>query len=283
MRKSTLYGRRIRGDIGPLNTDPVRRLMSRIIAPAVCLTGVYQDYDEEDITQNFTIGSRMQVDDRVFYYSQAVAALAYPQQYHLVVSTDQILADNDCVSTTATTVVGRTVTVDVTGFQGGVVAENELEGGYAEFNFGGVLFCWRRIVSNLAAVANACTITVDRPFGAIYPIGAGVTLHKSIYKSVDSAAHSALFTYQPAIGVPPIEVQIDYYFWLQTYGPCWIGPTGAFPLSVADFYDVYYHTMGETNSSLGVGIGATVSPQRVGHVMGSGAYGSGAVFLELAA
>jgi len=282
VRKNLIYARRLVGDIGPLNTDPARRLMGRIIAPAVSITGVYQDYDEEDVTQHYRIGSRMQVDDRVYYYSQAVAAIVYPYHYRMAVSTDQVLAANDCLSETATTAIGTQVTLAVAGFQGGAIPANDLEGGYVEINHGGNLYAWRRIVSNLVAVGNSCVITVDRPFGAIFPIGAQFSIHKSLYKNVTDPVTAALVGYAPAIGVPPIEVQIAYFFWLQTYGPCFIGPTGAFPLSVANQYDVYYHQDGTTESSLTEGIAIQPSPQRVGHVMGSGNYGSGAVFLELA-
>jgi len=255
--------------------------MSRIIAPAVCLTGVYQDYDEEDVTQNFTIGSRMQVDDRVYYYSECNGAIAYPNQYRLAVSTDQILAVNDMISTTATTVVGRTVTLATGGFQGDAVPADDLAGGYVECNAAGI-YAWRRIVSNTVAAGALVTITVDRPFGQIFGIGSQFSIHKSQYKQVTDATTAALVGFAAAIGLPPIEVTNDYFFWLQTYGPCFIGPTGAFPLSVANQYDVYYHLDGTTNSSLAEGVAIAASPQRIGHVMGSGNYGSGAVFLELA-
>ncbi len=279
---SRLYGRRIRGDIGPIGIDPKTRLPGRILAPAVSLTGADQHYDEESDAQNFTIGSRMQVDDRVFYYSQAVAALVYPTQYRLCVSIDQILAVNDMLSTIPTTVLGRTVILTVGAFQGGVIPVDDLAGGYVECNSAGQ-YAWRRIVSNTVAAGGVVSITVDRPFGYIFPATAQFSIHKSIYKNVNTAVAAALVGFAPAIGLPPIEVIINHYFWLQTYGPCFIGPTGAFPLSVANFYDVYYHQDGTTNSSLGEVIGTTPSPQRIGHVMGSGNYGSGAVFLELSA
>jgi len=282
VRKKTLYARRLRGDIGPLNTDPVTNLPGRILAPAVSLDGVYQDYDQESVTAHFEIGSRMVVDERTFHYSQAVAAIVYPNAFRLAVSTDQILAVNDLISTTATTVLGRTVTLTVAGFQGGAVPENDLRNGYVECNSVGQ-YAWRKIVSNTVAAGGVITITVDRPFGQIFPIGAQFSIHKSLYKNVADATTAALVGFAPAIGVPPIPVQIAYYFWLQTYGPCFIGPTGAFPLSVANQYDVYYHSDGTTNSSLAEGIAAQPSPQRIGRVMGSGNYGSGAVFLELAA
>lgn len=277
---SRLYGRRIRGDLGPLDTDPATNLLARILAPARSLTGVDQQYDEESAVQNFEIGSKMVVDERVYHYSKAVAALAYPTQFRLCVSIDQILAVNDMLSTTVTTVAGRVVTLTVGAFQGGVVAANELVNGYVECNAAG-LYAWRKIIANTAAAAGVMTITVDRPFGAIFAIGSQFSIHPSLYRNVDTAVHAALVGFAPAIGLPPIPVTIDYYFWLQTYGPCFIGPTGAFPLSVANQYDVYYHQDGTTNSSLAEGIAVQPSPQRIGHVMGSGNYGSGAVFLEI--
>jgi len=283
VRRGILNARRLRGDLGPLDIDPVRNLMSRIIAPAVSITGEYQDYDEQDVTQNYRIGSRMQVDDRVYYYSQAVAAIVYPYQFRLCVSTDQVLAVNDLISTTATTVLGTQVTLTVGAFQGGAIPANDLEGGYVECNAAGI-YAWRRIVSNNLAAAGVVTITVDRPFGQIFAIGAQFSIHKSLYKNVADPVTAALAGFQPAVGLPPIPVTIAWYFWLQTYGPCFIGPRAGFPLAVADFYDLYtYDPAGTSQSSLQAGIGATVSPQRIGHVMGSGNYGSGAVFLELAA
>jgi len=283
--KSRLYGRRIKGDIGPINLDPKSRLPGRIMAPCVSLTGADQYYDEESLTRHFTIGSRMQVDDRVYYYSQAVAAIVYPYHFHMAVSTDQVLVINDMRSTTATTILGTQVTLeDGPGGPFPAFAADALVGGYVECNAAG-LFAWRRIVANTQYTGTPATvtITVDRPFRAVFAIDSQFSIHFSIYRQVADPVTAALAGFAPAIGVPPIPVQINYFFWLQTYGPCWIGPTGAFPLSVANFYDVYYHVAGETNSSAGEVIGTTVSPQRVGHVMGSGNYGSGAVFLELSA
>lgn len=282
MRKTSIYARRLIGDIGPLGNDPATNLPGRVFAPCVAITGYDQPYDEESVTQHFEIGSRMVVDERTFHYSQAVAAIVYPNAFRMAVSTDQILAVNDLISTTATTVLGRTVTLTVGAFQGGAVPADDLKNGYVECNAAGI-YAWRRIVSNTVAAGGVITITVDRPFGQIFAIGAQFSIHKSIYKNVADATTAALVGFAPAIGVPPIPVQIAYYFWLQTYGPVFIGPTGAFPLSVANQYDVYYHSDGTTQSSLGEGIGVAASPQRVGRVMGSGNYGSGAVFLELAA
>ncbi|GAI59580.1 unnamed protein product, partial [marine sediment metagenome] len=112
--------------------------MSRIIAPAVSITGYDQDYDEATDIAHYTIGSRMQVDDRVYYYSQAVAELAWPQQWHLMVSTDQVTDNNDRLSTADTLATGTEIIVDVTLYEagvGGAIDVDDLAGGYVELNY----------------------------------------------------------------------------------------------------------------------------------------------------
>ncbi len=293
-KKLKILGRRIRGDIGPTGLEPRTQQAGRDFSGAVSLTGVDQFYDQTSVTQNFTIGSRMVVDERSYYYSQAVAGLVFPCTYRLAVSTDQILVNNDRLSVApAALSTGTQVTVDVAlgfapafaAFQGGVVALNELVGGWLEiWPVAGGSFVWRRITANTAAVGGNITLTVDRPFDVAIGIGSGVTIHPNQYRRVNSAGAAGLAGFAAAIGVPPVPVAINRYFWLQTYGPCLIGPTGAWPLSVANFYDVYYHSAGETNSfnNEGGAGGGNISIQRIGHVYGSGAYGSGGVFLEIA-
>jgi hypothetical protein len=286
MKRSLIVGRRIRGDIGPLNTDPTRRLPGRIIGPAVSLAGVYQDYDEESATQNYTIGSRMQVDERVFYYSYAHAAIAgITASMRLAVSTDQILAVNDLLSVGATVAGATQVVVTVGAFQAGVVTANELVGGWLEiWPVAGTSFMFRKITANTAtAVGGNITITVDRPMENVVGAASQVTVHPSVYRNVESAVTAGLAQFATAIGLPPRAVQLNYYFWLQTWGPCFIAPTGAWPLSVLNDYDVYFHQDGTTaDFNAEYAAGANISPQRIGHVMGSGAYGAGSVFLQLA-
>jgi hypothetical protein len=246
--------------------------------------GGEQAYYQIDANQNWEIGAKMKVDRRVFCYSQAVAALATPpDNYRLAVSTDQILAVNDLLSVGVTAIGATTIVVTVGALQGGVVVADEFKNGYVEiWPLGGLGFMWRKIISNTAtAVGGNITLTLDKPMDLATGAASQVTIHPSIYRHVDGAVHAALPGFAAAIGLPPVPVTINYYFWLQTYGPCFIGPTGAWPLSVANQYDVYNHQDGTTNSSLGEVIGTTPSPQRIGHVEGSGAYGSGAVFLEL--
>jgi hypothetical protein len=283
--KSRLYGRRIRGDIGPIGIDPRTRLPGAILAPAVSLTGADQYYDEETAIQNFTLGSRMQVDDRVYYYSRASAAIALPTAaYRLAVSTDQILAINDLLSVGATLAGATQVVVTVGAFQGGVVAADELFGGYVEiWPVAGTGFMWRKITANTGTVVGGnITITVDRPMENVVGAASQVSIHPSVYRNVQSAVTAGLVGFATVVGLPPRAVQNGYYFWLQTWGPCFIAPTGAWPLSAANRYDVYFHQDGTTaDFNAEYAAGANPSPQRVGYVMGAGNYGCGQVMLQL--
>lgn len=288
-----IWGRRIVGDI-LLGTDPNTNAPGRIFGPAVRLTGNDQYYDEVSPIQNYTIGSKVVVDERTYHYSQAVAAALLGGSTHrLLVSRDQILANNDRLTVAPAHVAGDIVlTIDVAlgfapgflAFQGGVVALNELAGGWAEIWTAGNNEQWRRIIANTANALGNITITLDRPINLDVAIGSQVTIHPSIYRN---ASLPFVGGFNAAIGIPPVPVPINNYFWLQTYGPCFLDPNGPnWQLAVADDYDVYFHVNGTSWSfSAEYGAGAIAgdkSIQRVGHVMGSGAYGSGAIILELA-
>lgn len=244
-----------------------------------------QDIYQESAIQRYPIGLRYAVDERVFRYAKSGITMLNHATYRLAVCTDQILAINDLLSVAPAKVIGdTTVKVAVGTFQGGVVAANELIGGYVEIwpVAGGNQFMWRLIKSNTAVSGGQFTITVDKPFNFAVGIASQVSIHPSIYRAVKPAFQAGLGAYQVAVGLPPIPVTLNYYFWLQTWGRCFIAPTGTWPLAAANFVDVYMHSDGCINSSLGEGIGTTVSPQRIGYALGAGLYGTGEVMLQLA-
>ena len=292
MRKTTLYGRRIRGDIGPLNIDPVRRLMSRIIAPAVSLTGYYQDYEEVSATQHFTIGSRMQVDDRTYHYGRGGAALVAPCTYRLAVNADLNAATTWGMALSVDIAVGD-VTCTITPGAGygevpNTVDEDELVGGWIEIWGAANAFAWRRIVGNTAIVVGVpatMVVTVDRPFNFIVVAAAGVAaLHRCIYRNVQMGG--VYPGYESAVGLPPVPVPLaTRFFWLQTWGPCFIAPQFNPPGFVTGSRDVYLGANGSVLDKLAAeAAGANISPQRIGYVMGASTVGDGNsdIMLQLA-
>lgn len=292
MKKSAVYGARVRGDLGPLNIDKATTRPGRFFGPAVCLTGVRQNYDEQDVTQNFVVGSRMVVDERVYHYARAGAALVAPCTYRLAIDGD-INAPTSWGMTSGGITQGQS-TIVVTHANYGIVATtvaaNELVGGWIEFWGAANAFAWRRIVANTASLAGVpatITITVDRPWNFTNAGGAGqVALHRSIYRNVQMAGSvPALVNYESANGLAPIPVGIGNFFWLQTWGPCYIASQLGNPGAVVNFRDVYFGAAGTVLSKLAAeAAGANVSPQRIGYINGGSTAGDGNndIMLQLA-
>ncbi|GAJ16011.1 unnamed protein product, partial [marine sediment metagenome] len=227
MRKNLIYARRLMGDIGPLNTDPVRRLMGRVIAPAVSIDGVYQDYEAASDDQHYTIGSRMQVDDRVFHYARAGNTLDCGLGAHIGFTQDVGFA----VVTVDVNAIGKyTLEVTVGAADGrlgtGEIPEDELEGGYIIiFPDGMGDTINRRIVGNTAVAApgGAMTVTLDRPLTAALTPAPHAELIASPYLDVLEGNLDR----QMIVGMPPIAATVGQYLWLQTWGPVWGVPDAA--------------------------------------------------------
>jgi len=287
--KSRLYARRLRGDIGPLNIDPASRLPGRIFGPAVSLNGAEQYYDEQSVVQNFTFGSRMVVDERVFHYARAGAALVAPCTYRLAVNADLNAGTTWGMALNVDIAVGD-VTCTITPGAGygevpNTIALNELVGGWIEIWGPANLFMWRRIVGNtaiLVGVPATMVVTVDRPFNAIVVAAAGVAaLHRSIYRN--SQMGGVYPGYESANGIAPIPVANGSFFWLQTWGPCFIAPQFNAPGFAINSRDVYLGTNGAV-LDLTAMLLAGIAPQRIGYAMGAStnADGNSDIMLQLA-
>jgi hypothetical protein len=287
-----ISGRRIAGDIGPNGVDYVTNAPGRVFAPAVRITNTDQFYNEVSAVQNYVLGSKMFVDDRIFRYSRAGGALVAPCTYRL--QTDgEINAPTTWGMTSAGITINTSTIVVTPGAGYGVppnsIALNELAGGYIEFWGAANAFAWRKIVSNTAiavGVPATTTIVVDRPWDFTQAGAAGqVALHRSAYRNVIMAGSvPALVAYESAVGLTPVPVGAGSYFWLQTAGPCYVASQIGNPGAVVNFRDVYLGAAGTVASfNLAYAAGANVSPQRVGFIRGgsTNADGNNDVMLQL--
>ncbi|KKK65758.1 hypothetical protein LCGC14_2970920 [marine sediment metagenome] len=221
MRRNAIYARRLIGDIGPLNTDPASNLPGKIIAPAVSMTGVRQEYDEASTTQRYKIGSRMVVDERVFHYAKAGATLDCGLGAFNTYTQHVSFALVAIASSGATSLV-----VTVGGGDGvagnGDIAEDEL--------FGGYIVIWpadmtetmnRRVVGNTATTGGGTmTVTLDRPLSAALVGTDHAEIMACQYLNVQTA--SPAYGFHTVVGMPPVSATINQYLWLQTWGPVWI-------------------------------------------------------------
>lgn len=286
-----ILGRRIKGDI-LMDIDPITNAPGRLLGPAVSLTGVEQFYDEQSHVQNFTLGSRMMVDQRVYHYARAGHAIAEIDCMYLAIMTEEASMIFLNTALPAAAPGDTTLSVTVGAFQGSVVVANELIGGYVElWPPPGFILEWRRIIANTASVpagaGGVFTITVDRPLRHAYPAATGLLIHPNIYRATMGQGDSIVpGGYAVAVGIPPIPVDNGHYYWLQTYGLAFLGPTGgAWALAPPNpfFADLYYFGGGYTGAfDAWQQVGVTRSPQRVGYALGADDIGTGQIMLQLA-
>ncbi|MBA7606326.1 hypothetical protein ES703_13474 [subsurface metagenome] len=243
MRRSTLYAPRVRGDLD-LGLEPTRlagdgsQKWARIDAPGGLLPGgTPQGIYEQNSTQNYRIGTRRVTDDRVFHYAQAGSTETLFPTYG--VCCDATFPESAVVAT-ARAISAYTVTCTS---QAAVTADFFAEGWLAVSS--GTFGYWPlyRIKSNTADLTGTGTFIVTLYDPLVAPISINdevVTLFKNKYKGVRSI-RSYVVAHQdwPGIenrvcwvGIPltptnPTGTGIDdfvitqnYYFWVQTWGPC---------------------------------------------------------------
>ena len=167
--------------------------------------GIY----EANATQVAEIGQRILVGDRVFRYAYAggVALIA-----GTLVKSAQVPAEVNKAVAAAAAIGAKSVTVTT------AAAQLYLAGGYMVVNdVTGEGHCYK-IKSSVAnaTTATSTDITLYDPLAVALTTSSEVELYGSLYYDLDL---SATVTDQIS-GIPPIAVTANYYFWLQTWGPC---------------------------------------------------------------
>ncbi len=279
-RVGYILGRRIKGDI-IMDTDPFTNAPGRLLGPAVRLTNTDQFYDEASDVQNFTIGSRMLVDERAFRYARAAGVLIPDVGAKCI--WDQAIAHRVVANTPALSTQITITTAAPDGLAGdGSFAANELEGGY--------IVIWptvanhvinRRILANsLRAGAGAMVVTLDRPIPILTGAGATGECMASQYAHVlldNDDAHSV-------VGVPMIAATNHQYVWLQTWGPIWCAPGGAGLLGIGGNRQAVFRHDGSVD--IHDPADATVNMrQHAGYIISSapgGGQGAPFIFLQIA-
>jgi len=167
--------------------------------------GIY----EESATQKAEIGFRLLVGDRVFRYSYAGGvALAAGK----LVKSAQLPAEVNKSVAAAASIGAKSVTVTT------AAAQLYLAEGYMVVNdVTGEGICYK--IKSSAANATTATstdITLYDPLSVALTTSSQVELYGSPYYDLDLSAAVT----DHISGIPPIAVTANYYFWLQTWGPC---------------------------------------------------------------
>jgi hypothetical protein len=205
-----------------------------------------------DTKQKYPLGTKFVCGDRVYHYARAngdcnpeVGAYKAKKTNTNAVAPIQATAAAQALAypgeTLAAGAAGSlyvTVTIDteIGVLTTGVLAANELAGGYIVVGNGSAQHPQMRyIVSHpaLATAGGSLTLKLDMPLvTAVTALTTNIELMECPFYNLK--ADNSGGDYVTYIGVPATVVASGEYFWLQTWGPCWITSDGNTCDSVGD-------------------------------------------------
>jgi len=207
--------------------------------------------DIRDITeaQIYPVGTKMEDGERVFYYGKASSVGVSKTDYGVKNGYRQHVRYGAVAAAADAGDTEITITVNASdGVLGdGDIAANELAGGFVVvFNHDDDAFVCR-ILENTATVGGGeMTLTLQDELPVA--LAAGSVDH------AEAMAHWALGCEwntddeEPVVGVAHMKVPANWWFWLQTWGPCWLGPSSAGPCEAAHKHQVVFESTGEVDN-----------------------------------
>jgi len=289
VRKNILYADRVKGDL-ELGLEPSRlggdgeKAWARADFPGKRMPGMAdQHIYESSVTQKFEIGTKREEYGRTFRYGQAGEALTLAGHARLV-GNGNFVPD-------------ATSYPDVDGFYGKPYAQvevddlyidldiataypaNYFQGGYIIAFTAAVDYSLHYIVKSDLGNGTYCRIYLDHPWtSGVVAVTIDVEVSRSPYSSICDC-HSINW-FKSFVGLGQCAAVLnEYYFWLQTKGPCWLTPynwTTGVPGYTTRVREVYAWSDGEI----------TVDPndgtlQRIGYLLSATEAGFGSVFIML--
>jgi len=191
-----------------------------------------------DSAQKYPLGTKFVNGDRVYHYARASGTVhpywgAYKAKKTNTVAVAPTQSTTKQADGTLPGVVGSyhvTVTIDaeIGVLTTGVLSKDELAGGYIVVGNGAnqdPQMCL--IVSHpaLATTGGSLTLELDMPLAIVVTVGTTTIelMESPFYNLKADGAGGAYVTY---IGIPASIASSGQYFWLQTWGPCWITSNG---------------------------------------------------------
>lgn len=204
--------------------------------------GKLQDVHEQSTVQNYNIGTRLVIDDRVFRYCKAGGALEALKAGHCGV----MPREGNCAAVEYP-VGSYTITIPENP-NGAKYAEEAVKDYWAEG------FIWiqtspqgmYKIKSSAAASGGFITLTLYEPLKVKVPASTWITAWANIYSDINDT-HSARMS---NVVVPLISVTSGNYFWGQTWGPCFGTVVSTTPGRNDGDREVYFHIDGALHSSV---------------------------------
>ena len=207
------------------------------------------DIRDINATQLYPVGTKMLDGERVFYYAKASSFGVSKTDYGVKNGYRQHIRYG--AVTAAVTAGDKEITITVNASDGvagdGDIAINELAGGFVVvFNHDDDAFVCRILENTATDGGGDITLTLQDEIP--------VDLLTGNVDHAEAMAHWALGcewntdTEEPVVGVAHMKVTANYWFWLQTWGPCWLGPSSAGPCEAAHKHQVVFESTGEVDN-----------------------------------
>ena len=176
----------------------------------------------------YHLGDRVCLPDgRVFRYGKAGVALDSMKRgvknWNLLVTELDAIAGAASIGDSSIEITFA----DTDGVAGdGVIAEDELRGGYISIYASSANRPQRQIVGNDAR-ANGDTGTTTVWFDAELDVAVTAASNCEVLANPYSDLRDNNNTHTSVMGMPLVDAAVNEYFWIQTWGPCRISPTAA--------------------------------------------------------
>jgi len=217
--------------------------------------GKPQKIHEESTTQNYDIGTRWQIDDRVFRYCKAGEALTAMKAGFCGNAPTEVnsAAEAYAIGDTEITILDTNVRV-----------ADYYKNGYIWIMKSGA-YQFHKIKSSTAGAGVSVTLTLWEPLSVAIGASTFVTAWPSIYSNILGSNSG----YMSNAAIPLIAVTSGYYFWGQTWGPCFGTVFNEVPGAASGDRELYFNIDGALKSSKDVDFGTAGNaiPQRAGFLL----------------
>lgn len=231
--------------------------------------------------QNFDIGTRWQIGDRVFYYAKCISNLT--DINYAVINSHVIPDDGYEGAISGTPKAGdQTITILDTG-NASARPKNYYQGGFIQI-YGATTpyHQMRRVVASTPGNGVSIKLTLDYPL--TYDVEMTVDVYPSIYSEVAKAGAVAS-GHETFVGYAMAKLAIGEYGWIQTWGPVNGHYNQFFPGDssgdLANDRDCVFNASGEIITLQQMGTFSGVSFQRAGYVLPCTKSNYGSVFIML--
>jgi hypothetical protein len=215
------------------------------------------------------IGTILEMGDSSYIYSKSGAVLLPGFGAGGYVASNPVAGEDITIVAAAAAVGDRRIALVNTA---NTITTNQYLDGYLVVNHGiatGAFTQFRHIVGNSASASTPATESIyfelDHPLDQAVAVGVFCEVMKNPYSDLRNLT-LASDSFQSVLGVPASYVSAaNMFFWLQTWGPCWINPSNTGVGDAADERDFFFVPNGTIDG--GAGLTLENGYQRGGYII----------------